>query len=93
VELIGRPVFWSKKRIFLAKQPALADNTTMRDSATFTTDVVKDTSNPNRFRWNIYDNKKVRDKSFYSFGTKSEAQTDADKFVQKLNAIWPAAKE
>ena len=48
---------------------------------------------PNRFRWNIYDNEKVRDKSFYSFATKREAQTDADKFVQKLNAIWPAAKE
>jgi hypothetical protein len=61
--------------------------------AGFTTYVVKDIGNPNRFRWNIYDNEKVRDKSFYSFATKREAQIDADKFVQKLNAIWPAAKE
>ena len=64
----------------------------MTDSALFTTDVVKDIGNPNRYRWNIYDDKTIRDKSFYSFATKREAQTDADKFVEKLNAIWPAAK-
>jgi hypothetical protein len=65
----------------------------MTYSAGFTTFVVKDIGNPNRFRWNIYDNEKVRDKSFYSFATKREAQIDADKFVRKLNAIWRAAKE
>ena len=81
------------KEISLAKQPELGHNRMMTDSAIFTTDVVKDIGNPNRYRWNIYDNKKVRDKSFYSFATKREAQTDADKFVEKLNAIWPAAKE
>jgi hypothetical protein len=90
--LVGQ-FYGLKRKIFLAKQPVLAHDTTMTDSAIFTSDVVKDTRNPNRFRWNIYDNEKVRDKSFYSFGTKSEAQTDADKFVQKLNAIWLAAKE
>ena len=65
----------------------------MRYSVVFTINFVKDIGNPKRFRWNNYDNEKVRDKSFYSFATKREAQTDADKFVQKLNAIWPAAKE
>lgn len=65
----------------------------MMNSATFTIHVVKDPWNPNRFRWNIYDSEKIRDQSFYSFGTKREAQTDADKFVRKLNAIWPPAKE
>jgi len=64
----------------------------MTDSAVFTTYVVKDIGNPNRYRWNIYDDKTIRDKSFYSFATKREAQTDADKFVEKLNAIRPAAK-
>ena len=59
----------------------------------FTINIVKDIGTPNRFRWNIYDDEKGRDKSFYSFATKREAQTDADKLVQKLNAIWPAAKE
>jgi len=67
-------------------------NRTMTDSAVFTTYVVKDIGNPNRYRWNIYDDKTIRDKSFYSFATKREAQTDAEKFVEKLNAIWPAAK-
>ncbi len=67
-------------------------NRMMTDSAVFTTYVVKDIGNPNRYRWNIYDDKTIRDKSFYSFATKREAQTDADKFVEKLNAIWPAAK-
>ena len=61
--------------------------------AVFTTDIVKDVGNPNRFRWNIYENKKVRDKSFYSFATKREAQNDADKFVRKLNSVWPGSKE
>ena len=65
----------------------------MTFSSGFTTFVVKNIGNPNRFRWNIYDNEKVRDKCFYSFATKREAQIDADKFVQKLNAIWPTAKE
>ena len=88
-----RASFIATKEILLANQAALAHNRIMTYTAGFTTDVVKDIGNPNRFRWNIYDNEKVRDKSFYSFATKREAQTDADKFVQKLNAIWPAAKE
>ena len=78
------------KEIFLATEAAQEHNSIMTYSALFTTAVVKDTGNPNRFRWNIYDNEKVRDKSFYSFATKREAQTDSDRFVQKLNAIWPA---
>jgi len=92
VELIDKVVLVLEKEIFLAKRAELADDSVMIYSAVFTTDVVKDIGNPNRFRWNIYDNEKVRDKSFYSFATKLEAQTDADEFVQKLNAIWPAAK-
>jgi hypothetical protein len=81
------------REIFLAEQAPLAHIRIMTYSALFTTDVVKDIGNPNRFRWNIYDNKEVRDKSFYSFATRREAQSDADKFVQKLNAIWAAPKE
>jgi hypothetical protein len=77
----------------LAKQTLLRHNATMTERAVFTTDVVKDIGNPNRFRWNIYENQKVRDKSLYSFATKREAQSDADKFVRKLNSVWPASKE
>jgi hypothetical protein len=85
--------FVPTKEICLAKQAKPAHNTLMTTSAMFITDVVKDVGNPNRYRWNIYDNEKVRDKSFYSFATKREAQTDADKFVEKLNAIWLGSKE
>jgi hypothetical protein len=92
VEWIGESVLWSPKEISLAKEPGLAHNGIMTDSVVFTTYVVKDIGNPNRYRWNIYDDKTIRDKSFYSFATKREAQTDADKFVEKLNAIRPAAK-
>jgi hypothetical protein len=59
----------------------------MTQNHVFTSDVAKDIGNPSRFRWKIYENK-VRDKSFYSFATKLKAQTDADKFIQKLDAIW-----
>jgi hypothetical protein len=80
-------------KYLLAKQTLLEHNALMTDSAVFSTDVVKDIGNPNRFRWNIYENKRVRDKSFYSFATKREAQNDADKFVRKLDSIWPGSKE
>ena len=80
-------------KYLLAKQTILEHNAIMTDSAVFSTDVVKDIGNPNRFRWNIYENKRVRDKSFYSFATKREAQNDADKFVRKLDSIWPGSKE
>src|ERR1700757_2728096 len=48
----------------LAKRTPLAHNATMTESPVFMTDVVKDIGNPNRFRWNIYENRKRRDKSF-----------------------------
>ena len=80
-------------KYLLAKQTLLEHNAIMTDSAIFSTDVVKDIGNPNRFRWNIYENKRVRDKSFYSFATRREAQNDADKFVRKLDSIWPGSKE
>jgi hypothetical protein len=89
--LVG-PFDWHRKYL-LAKQTLLEHNAIMTDSAVFSTDVVKDIGNPNRFRWNIYENKRVRDKSFYSFATKREAQNDADKFVRKLDSIWPGSKE
>jgi hypothetical protein len=92
VEWFGESVLWTPKEISLAEEPELVHKRIMTDSAVFTTYVVKDIGNPNRYRWNIYDDKTIRDKSFYSFATKREAQTDADKFVEKLNAIWPAAK-
>ena len=80
-------------KYLLAKQTLLEHNATMTESPVFMTDVVKDIGNPNRFRWNVYENKRVRDKSFYSFATRREAQNDADKFVRKLDSIWPGSKD
>lgn len=77
----------------LPKQTPLAYDAVMMERSAFTTEVVKDIGNPSRFRWNIYENKKVRDKSFYSFATRREAQNDAERFVRKLNSIWPASGE
>lgn len=71
----------------------MAYNAIMTRSPAFTTDVVRDIGNPNRFRWNIYENQRVRDKLFYSFATRREAQSDAERFVRKLNSIWPASKD
>jgi hypothetical protein len=85
--------FIGAEKYHLAKQTLLEHNAVMTDSAVFKTDVVKDVGNPNRFRWNIYENQRVRDKSFYSFATRREAQNDADKFVRKLDSVWPGPKE
>jgi hypothetical protein len=52
----------------------------------FTIDVAQDARQ--RGRWSVSENIKVRDTSFYSFTTRREAQVDADKFVEKLKAIW-----
>jgi hypothetical protein len=65
-----------------------AHNAIMTQKPIFTSDVANDIGNPRRFCWKIYENKRIRDKSFYSFATKLEAQNDADKFIQKLDAIW-----
>jgi len=82
-----------KRKSMLAEPTQMAQDAKMTDSPLFMADVVKDRDNPNRFRWNIYENQRVRDKSFYSFATKREAQNDADKFVLKLNSVWPGSKE
>jgi hypothetical protein len=67
----------------------LAHNAMMTENHSFTTAVAPDVQRPGRYRWNIWENHKVRDKSLYSFATRKEAQADADKFLGRLNAIWP----
>jgi hypothetical protein len=59
----------------------------MAEAPVFTIDVAEDTARPGRYRWNVSENMKVRDKSLYSFRTKLEAQLDAVKFVLSLNAF------
>jgi len=61
----------------------------MEGDHAFTIEVVQDARQPGRYRWSVAEDPKVRDTSFYSFATRREAQNDADRFVEKLRAIWP----
>jgi hypothetical protein len=65
-----------------------AHNALMTENPLFTTAITADAQRPGRYRWNIRENARVRDKSLYSFATRREAQADADKFLGRLNAIW-----
>jgi hypothetical protein len=55
----------------------------------FTSAVAVDVDRPGRWRWSVFEDKKIRDKSLWSFATRHEAQADADKFVEKLSCTWP----
>jgi hypothetical protein len=65
-----------------------AHNALMTENPLFTTAITADAQRPGRYRWNIRENERVRDKSLYSVATRREAQADADKFLGRLNAIW-----
>jgi hypothetical protein len=73
----------------LAPETSSAHNATMGEAPALTVDVVEDDARPGRYRWNISENMKVRDKSLYSFGTKLEAQLDALIFGLTLNGLGP----
>jgi hypothetical protein len=60
----------------------------MEEAHVFATDVAQDARQRGRYRWSVSEDIKVRDTSFYSFVTRRQAQADADKFVEKLKAIW-----
>jgi hypothetical protein len=59
----------------------------MAEAPALTINVAEDAARPGRYRWNVSENMKVRDKSLYSFRTKMEAQLDAIKFVLSLNGF------
>jgi hypothetical protein len=60
----------------------------MAEGPDFTIRIEPDAGRPGRYRWNILENGKPRDKSTYSYPTHREAQADAEKFVQKLRTTW-----
>jgi hypothetical protein len=60
----------------------------MVEAPMFTIDIARDSIRPERYRWSVSENMRLRDKSLYSFATKREAQIDADRFVRKLNGVW-----
>jgi len=77
-----------RPNLALATKMPLPHNAKKEESHAFTIDVAQDARQRGRYRWSISADMKVRDTSFYSFATKREAQADADKFVEKLKAIW-----
>ena len=72
----------------LATLTPSSHNAGIEEAHVFTIDVAQDGRHRGRYRWSVSENMKVRDTSFYSFATRREAQADADKFVEKLKAIW-----
>lgn len=50
--------------------------------------VREDAHRPGRYRWDVFETERLRDTSTFSFATRREAQTDADKFIVKLLATW-----
>ncbi len=50
--------------------------------------IRRDEARPGRYRWDVVEGSKVRDTSTFSFGTKREAQADADRYVEKLIVTW-----
>jgi hypothetical protein len=72
----------------LALRTPLTHNPRMAEEHVFTINVARDVQRPDRYRWSVSENMRLRDKSLYSFATKREAQADADKFVQRLNSVW-----
>jgi hypothetical protein len=68
----------------------MAHNAIMADAPKFRIYVAVDADRPGRYRWMIFEDLKLRDRSLHSPATKREAQIDADKFVARLNDIWKA---
>ena len=66
----------------------MAHSATMPEIEPYTVRVREDANRPGRYRWDVFETKRLRDSSMFSFATKREAQTDADKFVVKLIATW-----
>ena len=66
----------------------MAHNRLMQEISPYTVHVRKDVNRPDRYRWDVYEIKKLRDSSMYSFTTKQEAQTDGELFVGKLMTTW-----
>jgi hypothetical protein len=73
----------------LGSQLAMTDNLGVTTGPTIK--IEPDAGRPGRYRWTISEKGRIRDTSLYSFATKREAQADADRFLEKLNATWRTA--
>ena len=66
----------------------MAHDATMTGIEPYSVRVREDANRPGRYRWDVFETQRLRDTSMFSFATRREAQTDADKFVTKLLATW-----
>jgi hypothetical protein len=66
----------------------MAHGAIMQEIEPYSVRVREDANRPGRYRWEVFETERLRDTSMFSFATRREAQTDADKFVVKLLATW-----
>ena len=88
IRAIGLRLNRRARRCGLETRPTQAHIEEMQELSALTIHVTPDGDRPGRYRWNIHEGGKARDKSVYSFATKREAQADAEKFVDKLIVTW-----
>jgi hypothetical protein len=66
----------------------MAHGAMMPEIEPYSVRVREDANRPGRYRWDVFETERLRDTSMFSFATRREARTDADKFVVKLLATW-----
>jgi hypothetical protein len=59
----------------------------------FTIKLEQDPQSERRFRWNIYEGEKLRDRSPQSYATIRHAKADAERFMQRLITTWQSAND
>jgi hypothetical protein len=64
----------------------------MAEDHPFTITVERIIDIANRFRWNIYENGRLREHSPNSYATKREALADAQRVLQRLVTHWQIGK-
>jgi hypothetical protein len=64
----------------------------MAENHPFTIKLEQDPQSERRFRWNIYEGEKLRERSPQSYATIRRAKADAERFTQRLITTWRSDK-
>jgi hypothetical protein len=64
----------------------------MAENHPFTIKIVEDPQIERRFRWEIYQDDMLRDRSPQSYTTIRHAKADAEKVMQRLITTWQSRK-
>jgi hypothetical protein len=76
----------------LENVPSCAHIVEMVENHPFTIGVEPDLLRDGRFRWTLYENGQVRNRSAVSYATRDEALADAGKALEKQIADWRSAR-